>query len=358
MPLATDIPVAMAQSGDVLSIDTVSHEGLLEDQGGDPARFFGAQGVAPDDVLEDAIRIARDMQRPKGFGPHVITGPIRVEGCKVGDYLAVDVLHLAPRVPYGIISNRHGRGVLPGCYPVGGRTVSVFARRVVSEGIAYGVMRRSGGDAIDAYLCARGGAAPERLPELSDPDVIRFPLSPFLGIMGVTPAGNHRLNTVPPSDFGGNLDIRLLVEGTRVYLPVFVDGAGFYIGDPHFSQGNGEVSLTAFEASLSAELRLTVIPRERFLSRCGGLRGPLVETPQVIAPTGRGDSLDAALRCCTREAIELLTSLTHMDERHAYAYLSAAADFDISEAVDMQQGVHGVIRKSDLGLCGGLFPEL
>ncbi|MEK0226247.1 acetamidase/formamidase family protein [Bifidobacterium mongoliense] len=371
LPLREDAPVATLDSGALVDIDTVSHEGLLEDQGSDPLAFFGAQGVPPEGVLPDAIAIARRLQRPDGFGPHVITGPIAVLGAQPGDYLAIDIVRLRPRVPYGVVSNRHGRGVLPDL-PRNGATVSVFARQISHDGMLFGQMELSGPDAIDRYarrvpgtrmlagergdgldgngdetIAREGNSDSDGIARSDDPGVVTFPLAPFLGIAGVTPESRTRLSTVPPADFGGNIDINLLVEGTRLYLPIFISGAGFYIGDPHFSQGNGEVALTAFEASLSARVRLTVIPHEDFVGRYGALEGPLAETPEYLVPTGRSERLDDALEHCTQEAIRVLVTRYGMDEAHAYAYLSAATDFDISEAVDIQRGVHACIRKAD-----------
>ncbi|NMN01042.1 acetamidase/formamidase [Bifidobacterium sp. DSM 109958] len=349
LPARGDEPLATVASGAVVVFDTLSHEGILEDQGRDPIAFFGAQGVAPDDVLDDAIRVASVGDHPAGSGPHVVSRPIAVEGARAGDWLRVDVLRLTPRVPYGVISNRHGKGVLADELPRGGTTVSVFARATERDGQLYGVIDRTGPDAVAAYRAATKGS---HLGVVTDPrgasDALMFLLHPFLGIMGVTPNTDEHLNTVPPGDFGGNLDINLLTEGTSLYLPVQVDGAGFTVGDPHFVQGNGEVSLTALEASLTAELRLTVVPHDRFVADFGELSGPLVETPRYWVPTGRSHDLDVALRRCVREAISLLETRAGMDEAHAYAYLSAAVDFDISEAVDVNLGVHACIPKDDL----------
>ena len=97
----------------------------------------------------------------------------------------------------------------------------------------------------------------------------RFPLAPFLGIMGVAAAGDVRLNSIQPGPHGGNLDITLLTEGATLYLPVQVPGALAYVGDPHFAQGDGEVALTALEASLRATIRFDVIPASDVAARFG-----------------------------------------------------------------------------------------
>ena len=322
LPCATDAPVLSIDPGDEVVIDTISHEGILEDQGRDPRAWFGAVGA--DEVLDDAIALAAsDHPRTWGVdGPHVTTGPIQVRGARVGDLVAIRVLNTVPRVPYGVISNRHGRGALPGEYPLDGDLFSVFAT-VDEQG--------------------RG-----RMPLGPDTEAtVGFDLHPFLGIMGVAVAGDVRPHSVPPGPHGGNIDINLLTTGSTLYLPVQVDGALAYVGDPHFAQGDGEVSLTAMEASLRVRLGFDVIAREDALATFGELVGPVAETRDFLVPTGMDEDLDIAVQHCVRAAIALLQARFGMDQRYAYAYLSAATDFNISQVVDLVKGVHGRIRKAD-----------
>jgi acetamidase/formamidase len=325
LPCGADEPVISVASGTVVTIDTLSHEGLLPEQGQDPVAFFAREGVARELVLDDAIRIAAECVRREEDGPHVVTGPIAVRGAAPGDLLRIDVLGLEPRVPYGVVSNRHGRGALPGEYPEGLDAVSVFAAVEDRGGDLVGVLPR--GAASDA--------------------VARFPLAPFLGIMGVAAAGAERPHSVPPGAFGGNIDVKLLVEGTSLLLPVQVSDALAYVGDPHFSQGDGEVALTAMEASLRATLRFSVIPRSAAIEQYGVVTGPLVVTPEYLVPTGLSEDLDEAVQHCVRAAIELLHARFGMDRPNALAYLSAATDFDISQVVDLVKGVHARIRIAD-----------
>jgi acetamidase/formamidase len=347
LPSQNDPPLRVVDSASIISVDTLSHEGVLEDQGSDPVAFFGAQGVPREQVLRDAVNLVSQLSRPSGAGPHIVNKRIDVVGAKAGDYLQVDVVRLQPRVPYGIISNRHGKGVLSDIFPQRHETVSIFARQILHDGRMWGVIDKTGPDAISRYRSRDADKNRSQTNTLIDqPATLGFPLHPFLGIMGVTPATDEHLNTVPPGNFGGNIDINLLVEGSSLFLPIQVDGAGFYTGDPHFAQGNGEVSLTALEASLHAELRLTLIPRRNFIARFGQLQGPMVETPDYLVTTGRALTLDEALRNCVSEAILALTHLHGMDETHAYALASACVDFNISEAVDIVKGVHACIPKN------------
>ena len=318
LPCETDDPVLTIDSGTEVTIDTISHEGILEDQGRDPRAFFGGYGV---EVLDDAIALAAsDYDRGDG-GPHVITGPIHVSGARPGDLLRMTVLETLQRVPYGIISNRHGRGALPDEYPASGRTVSVFA---ASDGERGTIPRVAGG-----------------------PHAVHFPLRPFLGTMGVAVRGSVRPHSVPPGPHGGNIDINLLTVGSALYLPVQVEGALAYVGDPHFAQGDGEVALTAMEASLRATIRFEVVAHEDAVREFGELVGPLAETTEFLVPTGMNEDLDIAVQDCVRAAIALLRARYGMDAEHAYAYLSAATDFNISQVVDLVKGVHARIRKAD-----------
>ena len=323
LPCATDAPVLTVAPGAEVTIDTLSHEGVLEDQGRDPRRFFASHGAT--DVLDDAVALAASATAhdPGVDGPHVVSRPIAVEGARVGDLLEVTVLETLPRVPYGVISNRHRRGALPGEMPVGVETVSVFAQ--VSDDGTHGLLP-----------LVEGG-----------PRTVAFPLAPFLGIMGVAVAGDRRPHSVPPGAHGGNLDINLLTVGSTLYLPVQVDGGLFYVGDPHFAQGDGEVALTAMEASLRATVRLDVVAREDAVRRFGELAGPLAETADHLVPTGLDEDLDVAVQNCVRAALALLEARYGMERHLAYAYLSAATDFDISQVVDVVKGVHARIRKSD-----------
>ncbi|WP_370291070.1 acetamidase/formamidase family protein [Nocardioides sp.] len=327
LPCAGDAPVLSVDPGAEVTFDTVSHEGILEDQGRDPLAFFARHGVDGDGVLADAITLAASaIERDAELdGPHVVSRPVRVEGARRGDLLAVHVVEALPRVPYGVISNRHGRGALPGEYPLDGRTVSVFTR-----------LDETGSRAL--------------LPLVDDaPPTVSFPIAPFLGIMGVATAEPERPHSVPPGAFGGNIDINLLTVGSTLYLPVQVDGALAYVGDPHFAQGDGEVALTALEASLRATVRFEVIAHEDALAHFGELAGPLVETAEHLVPTGLDPDLDVAVANCVRNAIALLGARYGMAPHLAYAYLSAATDIDISQVVDRVKGAHARIRKADFG---------
>jgi acetamidase/formamidase len=349
LPNRASRPVLKVRSGDLVTIDTLSHEGILEDQGRDPDTYFGDHGVPRDQVLDDARAIARSSMKHDliNDGPHVVTGPVAVTGARPGDVLKVEVLELQKRVPYGVVSSRHGLGALPGEYPesivhdpqtapylIKSDNISVFTPVEHRQGDWHGVLPMPG-------------------------STVAFPLAPFMGLMGVATDTDKPMNSVPPNLGGGNLDIKMLGVGSTLYLPVQVPDALFFAGDPHFVQGDGEVALTALEASLRGTFRLTVIkpggpaPRIAFSY-------PFAETAGHWIPFGLSDpnaqlnkhpntSLDEAMKTAVRNAINFLHEETGMAKAVAYAYLSAAADFHVSQVVDSTKGVHALIRKADFG---------
>jgi acetamidase/formamidase len=333
-------PLLNVVSGSVVTFDTVSHEGILEDQGRDPVRYFARHGVSPDEVLDDAKTIAAsDLDHDfDADGPHVVTGPIAIEGAEPGDVLKIEILALLPRVPYGVISSRHGKGALPGEFPENGgpeagasaeqpelyNNISIFTRIEEVGGESTAILQNGNGEEI------------------------RFAIDPFMGIMGVAPDTSEQVNSVPPAAYGGNLDINELGVGSILYLPVQVPGALFYAGDPHYAQGDGEVALTALEAPLRATFRLTLLKAGHPEIPGGSpFTQPFGETEEYWIPIGLDPDLDEAMKQAVREGIDFLSLSLGLERALAYAYLSAATDFEISQVVDRTKGVHGLIRKAD-----------
>lgn len=339
LPNALSRPVLTVDDGDTVTLDTLSHEGVLEDQGRDPRAYFASHGVDAPLVLQDAVDLcASDMAHDYDKdGPHVVTGPIAVRGARPGDVLKVEVLRLDLRTPYGVISNRHGLGALPGEYPQT-PPPDPMASAAHPE-LYHSVMTFTG---VEQH----GGTLYGTLP-YGDGKRVRFPLAPFMGVMGVAPATEQPVHSVPPGDHGGNIDINLLNTGSTLYLPVQVDGALFHTGDPHYAQGDGEVALTAMEASLRSTFRLSVLRGAEAASVVGALTNPLVETDDAWVPCGMDADLNEAFKKATRNAIEFLHVTQGMERPIALAYLSAAADFEVSQVVDAVKGVHCVIRKAD-----------
>ncbi|MFT5643695.1 MAG: acetamidase/formamidase [Janthinobacterium sp.] len=342
LPNANDKPVLSVPSGATIVFDTLSHEGLLEDQGRDPAKYFAGKGVPANMILKDAIAItqsdiAHDFLKD---GPHIVTGPIAIEGAKPGDVLKVEVLAIVPRVPYGVISSRHGKGALPGEFPETAKSeddASAMQPEKFHNVSVFTPIRK-----------ARNGHWEGLMQNKKGTEVV-FPASPFMGVMGVASASSGPVHSVPPGPHGGNIDINELGVGSTVYLPVFVDGANFYTGDPHMAQGDGEVALTALEHSLRPTFRITLLKKgdKRIPSASGSLLKPFGETKDFWIPIGLDPDLNLAMKDAVRESIRFLTEVLGMERATAYAYLSAATDYQVSQVVDKTKGIHGMIRKSD-----------
>lgn len=336
LPNLSTRPAMTVASGSTVTIDTVSHEGLLEDQGRSPVEYLEQFGVT--DVLRDVIDIAAsDLHQGADDGPHIVTGPIHVTSAAPGDVLRVEILDLVPRVPYGFVSSRHGYGALVGEFP---EDADSLPTRHIDALVSMGTVSHfSWVEELDGSPIGRIAAGGGR--------TVQFPINPFLGLMGVARATEELVNSVPPGDHGGNIDIKHAVAGTTLYLPVQTDGAMFYAGDPHFAQGNGEVALTALEASLRATVRLSVLSGSDAQAAIGMLTTPVVETATHWIPTGMDESLDIAMNNAVRNAIDFLNTRLGVPRSVALAYLSAAGDFEVSQVVDAVKGVHCMIRKAD-----------
>lgn len=345
LPNKNSRPILTVPSNSLVTFDNLSSEGMVEDQGRDPVRFFGKFGVPNSDVLADAIEICASKVEHNMVtdGPHIIIGPIAIEGAQPGDVLKVDMISMTPRVPYGIVGNRHGKGALPGEYPQNDGPQpgadkdhpdlfgSVFTFIPIStvEGKLYGSVKTSNGKEV------------------------QFPIHPFMGTMGVAPDTTNKVNSIPPSSFGGNLDLKDLTVGTSLFLPIQLAGGMFFMGDPHFNQGDGEVALTALEASLRTTVRLTLLKAGDPAIPVKEMKEPFAETPDYWIPIGLDANLDSALKKTVRTAIQFLSERMGMDNATALSYLSAATDFEITQVVDETKGVHAHIRKKDFSSVTG-----
>jgi len=158
---------------------------------------------------------------------------------------------------------------------------------------------------------------------------IEIPIKPFAGVLGVAPATDEMLSTIPPRANGGNMDDPYMVKGTTVYLPVFVDGALFSIGDAHVSQGLGEVCGTAIEAPMKFIVELNLLKGEKIIQE------PQYETDEYYATTGFATTIDGASKKAVGYMVDYLVAEKGMDKTEAYALCSLAGDLHIAEAVDL-----------------------
>ena len=144
-----------------------------------------------------------------------------------------------------------------------------------------------------------------------------------------------------PREFGGNMDNKELVAGTTLYLPVWTEGALFSAGDGHAVQGDGEVCLTAIEASLSGTFELVV---RKDLS----LKFPRAESPTHYITMGMNEDLDDAAKQALREMIALVGEVAGLSPEDAYTLCSLAADLRVTQLVDGNKGIHAMLDKAVL----------
>jgi acetamidase/formamidase len=293
-------PALRIKSGDTVTIQT-----MLTNT---PDRL-AANGVKPEDIEPELRAIVAEVTgEARGPGGHILTGPVYIEGAEPGDTLEIRIQKIDYSIPYAYNSFSPQRGVL---------TPQDFARgatKIIPLDTKRGVAKFS--------------------------DKIEIPLHPFFGSMGVAPPESvGRVNSGPPGDFAGNLDNKDLVAGTKLFIPVFVPGALFEVGDGHAGQGNGEVDITALETSLVGTFQFVV-------RKDLHLKGPRGETPTHFVAMGLDPNLDEALRKAVRDAIDFLVTEKHLTREEAYQLCSVGVDFNVTQAVDGTKGVHGMIPKS------------
>ena len=226
--------------------------------------------------------------KPEGAG-HPLYGPIEVRGARAGGTLAVHIDEVTPRA-WG----------------------ATFAPDVKLMWALEG----------DTWVSERGA---------------RVAAAPFLGVVGMPPPEPGEHPTGPPRRWGGNIDCKLLVAGTTLYLPIPVDGALLLAGDGHGAQGDGEVSGTAIECPVErAQLTLELSDLE--------LRSPIARVDGAWVAFGFDEDLDAAADAALQTMLDLMERELGVDRNHATALASVAVDLAVTQVVNGVKGVHAVLR--------------
>jgi acetamidase/formamidase len=315
-------PVLMVKSGDLIQAEAVTHHA----------------GDDPDLMFDDAIAKIFTEIPPEDRNPgvHIMTGPIHIEDAKPGDILEVRYLSMTPRCRYG--SNLAANwGYL---YQEFGERERVTIYRIDARG--------NTAQALYAYDFPGKYLVPGTITRCPDCDRqqalagVRIPVRPHLGTAGVAPDAQGRVSTIPPGKHGGNIDNWRIGAGATMYYPVQVDGALFSIGDPHISQGDGELSGTAIESSL--DVLFQVVLRRDFT-----FPSPLLETPDCWIVHGFNEDLNVAMRDASLDMLTLLHDHQGLSRNDAYSLMSVAADFAVTQVVDGRQGIHVRIPR-------GIFP--
>jgi acetamidase/formamidase len=306
-------PSLKVRSGDLVQAEAVTHHA-----GDDPVLMMD----------EKIRRIFREVpEEDRNPGVHIMTGPIFVEDARPGDMLEVRYLAMQPRFRYGsnlaanwgYLYKEFGEKERVTIYeidPNANTAAALYAYDFPGKYLVPGTI-------TDCPAC-------NRMPALKG---VRIPCRPHLGTAGVAPDVHGRVSTIPPGRHGGNIDNWRIGAGATLYYPVEVDGALFSIGDPHVSQGDGELSGTAIEASLNVLFQ--VVLRKDF-----SFPSPLLETPRHWIVHGFNEDLDVAMREASLDMLTLLTEHQGLSRDDAYSLMSVAADFGVTQVVDGRQGIH------------------
>jgi acetamidase/formamidase len=292
---------------------------------------------------------------------HPLTGPVSIEGAEPGDVLEVEIVDVAPLVDFGYVTIGPALGLFGGLQP---DVLAPFHQFTEASQLS------------DPTAGKVAGAIPENQPFNSGAPFVQIftfnkgqntgfasfvgkdtgrkaqiPIAPFMGVYGVAPLRKGMYRTVPPNvsgGMGGNTDIKQFTRGSRLYYPVYVNGAKFSVGDGHMAQGDGEVCVTAIETLMAVTCRFKVI------------KNTIIESPQAIVPsanptdlgltkemlakgfyhtTGVGPDLMANAKKAVRAMIEWLVRDQGLSLHEAYAICSVAGDLKISEIVDIPNWV-------------------
>ena len=290
-------PVIRVNPGDIVIIEDVPRLDPID---------MEKRGIPAEEMSEGYRRIYREVT-DKGPGPHIMVGPVYINGAEPGDVLEVRILEVELAYTFGYSRLSSRGGTLPGEFERWERILRIDLEKKTTQ-------------------------AAER---------VVIPMNnPFFGSMGVAPAAAAgRISTVPPGNYAGNLDNKDLGAGSILYIPVHTKGALFSAGDGHGVQGHGEVSINALETGLRGRFQF-------FVRKDMKLKWPRGETPTHWMVMGLHEDLDEAMKIAVRETIDFIVErFPHLDRNEAFMLASLAVDYHVSQNVDRTKGIHGMIPK-------------
>jgi acetamidase/formamidase len=304
----TEKPRLVINSGDTVSIETISHSlGQIK------------PGVDMDKIVQ--LRKEND-----GGGPHSITGPIYVSGAEPGDTLEIHILKIVPKEDAFNFN-------LPGKeFPAVGLLAPEFPE---------GFVRYYKLDLAKMQTVFKPGIVIDLQP---------FPGTFAVGVDPNEPAAKAgppihdpkgRTSTLRPWKNGSNMDLNELQAGSTLYLPVFLKGGLIWTGDSHCRQGNGEVNLTALECAYK-EIEIQPVVRKDLKTDW-----PWAETRTDWIFMGYDEDLNQAMKIAVEQTVQWLATqrIVPMSREEAYALVSMVGDCRVTQVVDIRKGVHCMIPK-------------
>lgn len=387
-------PALTVHSGDLVTIETLTHHANDDAErmiNGDPGAesVFGwtkdkknvdRRGAGP----MDASVLGRGAG--EGFGVHILTGPIYVCGAEPGDILEVRILDVKPR-PSGnpkykgksfgsnaaawwgyhykdLIEDPKPREVIT-IYEIETNGDTNWAQAVYNfrwvpqtdpSGVVHKTIDYPGVPVDHSTIKENHGVM----------NGIRIPLRMHFGTLGVAPPEQDIVDSIPPSNFGGNIDDWRIGKGATMYYPIAVEGALLSAGDAHAAQGDSELAGTAIEMSLTGVMQLVLRKKKDHTgSILESLDFPLLETntewvvhgfsfANYLAELGEKaqqeiyskSSVDLAMRDAFRKMRRFLMQTRGLSEDEAISLMSVAVDFGVTQVVDGNWGVHATIKKA------------
>ena len=320
----------------------------------------------------------------EGFGVHICTGPIHVEGAEPGDILEVEILDIRPR-PSGN-SLHAGKAFASNVSAwwgyqykdmiAGGdlhETVTIFEIDVDAPSVARPLYsyrwtpQTDPSGVIHATIDYPGVRVDHATVRKHDGILagIEVPARMHFGFVGVAPREADFVDSIPPGPFGGNIDNWRAGKGAKLYLPVQVEGALLSVGDGHFAQSDGEINGTGLECSLTGDLRITLHKARAEPAFLRGMKGPIIETedywviqsfsysnylrelgPSAQSEVYRRSTVDLSLRNAFRQTRRFLMDGFGFSEDEALTLMSLAVDFGVTQVADGNFGAHALIKKS------------
>ena len=281
--------------------------------------------LKPNDILEtntvdafgNVLRKPGDtLSMVKGDNP--LTGPFFVEGAEPGDTLAVKILALDVDSDQGVGAIAQGFGA------INSTTYTPMVNAPIAEHIWYYPIDKATNTAT--------------FQALDSNFKVKMPLHPFLGCIGVAPAGGEARSSIVPAEFGGNMDSPEASAGNTIYFPVNAKGALLFIGDGHAAMGDGEIGGTAIEVPLRVRLQVSVIKGQK-------IAWPRFENDEYIMTAGIYRPLDDALRIAYTELIGWMTHDYAISQMDAYELLSKVGEVHLNEMVDPNYVIVTKIKK-------------
>jgi amidase len=272
------------------------------------------------DCFGNAIKKPGDtLSLVKGDNP--LTGPFFIDGAEPGDTLVVRILDLQ-------VDGDQGLGALgPGFGALNETNYTAMLHPPLPERIWFYPIDHATNTAT--------------FQALDSSYKVKIPLHPFLGCIGVAPAGGEARSSIVPEAFGGNMDAPEVSAGNTLYLPVNVSGGLLYFGDGHAAMGDGEVAGTAIEVPMRARLQLDVVKGKK-------TGWPRFENDKEIMAAGIYRPVDDALRIAFTELVGWIHADYGLSELDAYELLSKVGRIHLTEMVDPNYVVVASIEKKYL----------